>query len=289
MKLTGADIIVECLLEQGVDTVFGYPGGAILNVYDALYKNSDKIHHYLTSHEQARDFYAVKGSVPNQCMQVTVSGTGLKIYAPQGDVRYYIKSLSGTGRAAHTTAEGEALVFTARTWGDIVESVSSDNFLYKITNTPLSSETSLTVEKYWDLGHSGKVSDYEQEKVTVKLLANGVDTGRTVTLSLKNNWKDIFRGLPYTDNSGNVIRYTVEEVWSDYDWIPRYGEISVIVGNTPTYSTVITNVYRWGIGQILPSTGTFARTGYILCGGGMMLASLVYGIGLRRKRERGQK
>ena len=38
MKLTGADIIVECLLEQGVDTVFGYPGGAILNVYDALYK-----------------------------------------------------------------------------------------------------------------------------------------------------------------------------------------------------------------------------------------------------------
>ncbi len=39
MRLTGADIIVECLLEQGVDTVFGYPGGAILNVYDALYKN----------------------------------------------------------------------------------------------------------------------------------------------------------------------------------------------------------------------------------------------------------
>ena len=62
MKLTGADIIVECLLEQGVDTVFGYPGGAILNVYDALYKNSDKIHHYLTSHEQgashAADGYA---------------------------------------------------------------------------------------------------------------------------------------------------------------------------------------------------------------------------------------
>ncbi|MBR2728971.1 MAG: acetolactate synthase large subunit, partial [Lachnospiraceae bacterium] len=62
MRLTGADIIVECLLEQGVDTVFGYPGGAILNVYDALYKNSDKIHHILTSHEQgashAADGYA---------------------------------------------------------------------------------------------------------------------------------------------------------------------------------------------------------------------------------------
>jgi len=62
VRLTGADIIVECLLEQGVDTVFGYPGGAILNVYDALYKNSDKIHHILTSHEQgashAADGYA---------------------------------------------------------------------------------------------------------------------------------------------------------------------------------------------------------------------------------------
>ena len=52
MKLNGSEIIVRCLLEQDVDTVFGYPGGAILNVYDALYKNSDKIRHILTSHEQ---------------------------------------------------------------------------------------------------------------------------------------------------------------------------------------------------------------------------------------------
>lgn len=52
MKLTGAEILIECLKEQGVDTVFGYPGGAILNVYDALYKHKDEITHYLTSHEQ---------------------------------------------------------------------------------------------------------------------------------------------------------------------------------------------------------------------------------------------
>lgn len=51
-KLNGSDIIVECLLEQGVDTVFGYPGGAVLNIYDALYKYQDKINHILTSHEQ---------------------------------------------------------------------------------------------------------------------------------------------------------------------------------------------------------------------------------------------
>ena len=52
MKLNGSEIIVECLKEQNVDTIFGYPGGAILNVYDALYKHSDEITHILTSHEQ---------------------------------------------------------------------------------------------------------------------------------------------------------------------------------------------------------------------------------------------
>ena len=51
MQLTGAEIIVECLKEQGVDTVFGYPGGAILNVYDALYEYKDQITHVLTSHD----------------------------------------------------------------------------------------------------------------------------------------------------------------------------------------------------------------------------------------------
>ena len=62
MKLNGSEIIIECLKEQGVDTVFGYPGGTILNVYDALYKHSDEITHILTSHEQgaahAADGYA---------------------------------------------------------------------------------------------------------------------------------------------------------------------------------------------------------------------------------------
>lgn len=52
MILSGSDIIVECLLEQGADTVFGYPGGAVLNIYDSLYKYSDKVRHIITSHEQ---------------------------------------------------------------------------------------------------------------------------------------------------------------------------------------------------------------------------------------------
>ncbi len=62
MEMKGSDIVLECLLEQGVDTVFGYPGGAILNIYDSLYRYQDKLRHILTAHEQgaahAADGYA---------------------------------------------------------------------------------------------------------------------------------------------------------------------------------------------------------------------------------------
>ena len=58
MQLTGSQVIIECLKEQGVDTVFGYPGGAILNVYDELYKHPE-IRHVLTSHEQGASHAAM--------------------------------------------------------------------------------------------------------------------------------------------------------------------------------------------------------------------------------------
>lgn len=78
MQMTGSQILMECLLEQGVDTVFGYPGGAILNVYDELYKYSDKINHILTSHEQgashAADGYARATGKVGVCM--ATSGPG---------------------------------------------------------------------------------------------------------------------------------------------------------------------------------------------------------------------
>lgn len=78
MQLTGAEIIIECLLEQSVDTVFGYPVGAILNVYDALYRYSDKIKHVLTSHEQgashAADGYARATGKVGVCL--ATSGPG---------------------------------------------------------------------------------------------------------------------------------------------------------------------------------------------------------------------
>ena len=78
MQLTGAQMIIECLKEQGVDTVFGYPGGAILNVYDELYKHKDEIRHVLTSHEQgaahAADGYARSSGKVGVCL--ATSGPG---------------------------------------------------------------------------------------------------------------------------------------------------------------------------------------------------------------------
>ncbi len=78
MLLTGAQIIMECLLEQKVDTVFGYPGGAVLNIYDALYEYRDKINHIETSHEQgaahAADGYARSSGKTGVC--IATSGPG---------------------------------------------------------------------------------------------------------------------------------------------------------------------------------------------------------------------
>lgn len=78
MQLNGSEIVIECLKEHGVDTVFGYPGGTILNIYDALYKHSDEITHILTSHEQgaahAADGYARATGKVGVCM--ATSGPG---------------------------------------------------------------------------------------------------------------------------------------------------------------------------------------------------------------------
>ncbi len=78
MQMTGSQIVIECLKEQGVDTVFGYPGGAILNIYDELYRHQDEIRHILTSHEQgashAADGYARSTGKVGVCM--ATSGPG---------------------------------------------------------------------------------------------------------------------------------------------------------------------------------------------------------------------
>ena len=78
MKLNGAAILIECLIEQNVGTVFGFPGGAVLPIYDELYKRQDRIQHVLTAHEQhaghAADGYARASGKTGVC--IATSGPG---------------------------------------------------------------------------------------------------------------------------------------------------------------------------------------------------------------------
>ena len=109
MQLTGSEILVECLKEQGVDTVFGYPGGAILNIYDALYKHSGEIRHILTSHEQgaahAADGYARATGKVGVCM--ATSGPGATNLVT-GIATAYMDSVPMVAITANVTEFGKA-------------------------------------------------------------------------------------------------------------------------------------------------------------------------------------
>ena len=212
---------------------------------------------------------------------------GVQLYYRSGYSNYYLGSTLSNGRFNAATGSGSALTLIPimKVTKEYIEKV--EDWAYQITNTPLdaNNETSMTVKKEWVIPAGADETLYQEFSVTVRLLANGVNTGRSITLNLKNNWQGSFLGLPYTDESGNVIHYTVEENWEQPRWVTSYGEIKSSNGSPPTYSTVITNTYYAG-GPELPSTGSMAREMYVLCGYGLMLGSLVYGIGSRRKRER---
>ena len=197
----------------------------------------------------------------------------------------YMCNPNGNGYLSGDTNKDSALVLHPLVKRSNSVAVKLDGYGFSITNTPLTSETSLKVNKKWDYP-SGDSSIYEKAQVTLKLLANGVDTGRTETVNLKNNWTVTFTGLPYYDEHGNPIAYTVVETWDNRDWVPAYGEIKTKSGQTPTYETTVTNHYRWADAFELPSTGGIGYPLLILCGLPLVVAPLVYGLSLRRRHRR---
>lgn len=243
------------------------------------------------------DFFAMTGGETNEAKQyfrtAAASSNQFRLYYDGADGRdyYLVESMTGDHKFHYSLNQGDGLLLTAVERVEKTTSVTITGIGAVITNTPLEKETSLAVRKAWDYGKAESTDEHESLKVTVELLANGAPTGRTVTLSLKNNWRSTFRGLPYTDDVGNVISYSVEERWDNDDWIPEYGPVEVSGGtDPPTYTTTITNKYRWGMGgPELPSTGTAGRTLYQLCGGSIILLTLACAIVLRRKREGGQQ
>ena len=237
------------------------------------------------------DFFATSSSPNQQSRQEfsysNVSG-GLQIFYRQNNTNYYLTgSMNSSQKFGYSTNSRNALVITPICQITQSSIVDVTDWAYQITNTPLekSNETSLTVRKDWVIPEGYDETLYHEFAVTVRLYANGVNTGRTVTLTLKNGWTGSFLGLPYKDADGNIINYTVVESWDKEKWSTVYGEITRSAGTPATYSTVITNTFHPG-GPELPSTGSAARIMFVTCGMSIMLGTLTYAIVLRRKRER---
>ena len=129
----------------------------------------------------SRYFYPNKSNTNYQSLSYTQTSNGVKIYAkPSGNNTYYFGALNSNQRgAAQNQNNGLTFVPMTLVTKETVQKVQ--NYAYKITNSPLEEETSLTVTKTWDVGTNGDNSLYQQLQVTVKLLANGKETGRTLT------------------------------------------------------------------------------------------------------------
>ena len=248
------------------------------------------------SNSSRRYFYATKNTSGSNVVQtftpVDVS-TGFRFYATRNNsssgTKYYMASsgINSSGQITTTTSSSSGLILTPMKKITHTDIQQVSDWAYEITNTPLpvNNETSLSVQKNWVIPGGCDTKIYQEFTVTVRLLADGINTGRTITLNLKNNWQDVFLGLPYKDDNGRVIQYTVDEIWEKAKWSTTYHPVQASDGSPPIYTAVITNTYHPG-GPELPSTGTAARMMYILCGAGIMLVTLVCGIGLRRKRGR---
>ena len=231
-----------------------------------------------------RYFNVTTNSTSGQSFSVSTYSNGVRISYKSGSRTYYLGNLNRNNYSTATTSSSSALIFYPMVKTVTTTTLELEGDGYAIINTPLATETSLKVTKRWD--YDGDMSFYEKEQVTIRLLANGVDTGRTETVSLKSNWTAVFNGLPYFDEQGKPIVYTVVESWDNSDWLPTYGSIKVIDGEIPTYETTVTNTYLWSGSYELPSTGGIGTTIYILCGLIFIILPLVYGFGLRRRHKR---
>lgn len=243
------------------------------------------------------DFFASTAGENNeskQWMRYTKQGSGIRLYYDGADGRdyYLISSMTSSNKFNYSTTANQALTLNPMVKTEVSLPNAGADINHLITNTPLASnnETSLRVYKEWDLGMTTNI-DYQQAQVTVKLLANGMDTGRTITLSLKNNWQDAFVGLPYKDDNGNVITYSIVESWETEDWLPIYGEVRRIESSPPTYEVDLTNSYRWGRGYLLPETGGSGGSEliWILSGSAIMLTGLIYGYLMWRRQKGGRQ
>ena len=189
MKLTGARILIETLIEQGTDVVFGYPGGAVLNIYDELYLNSDRIKHIITAHEQgaahAADGYArASGKVGvvlafNKALAKQVyagadiflmpsksepCGLSQRIASAYGTVPV-VRAIGGLRDTIHPynpeTGEGNGITFESYNAHDMMDAVRRAKELYgKAEHWNALVRNAMTADFSWDASAVGYLSIY---------------------------------------------------------------------------------------------------------------------------------
>ncbi len=238
-----------------------------------------------SSSSSSRYFYATTSSTNYQ----TLTFASGRLYYRYSSYRTYYptSTLSTTGRLSTTTTASSSLSITPveKRVTTVTEEIDYD--YYELTNAPVEEQTSLTVTKAWDTGlDDGDTSLYEKLEATMRLYANGVDTGMSVVLNLRNGWTATFEGLPYEDADGQPIQYTVVEDDISIDWIAEYGEIVTIDTTTPdSYQTTVTNLYRWNHDYELPETGGSGTHMYTL-GGLLLSAAAIILLYRKKKREK---
>ena len=190
-------------------------------------------------------------------------------------------------RIYSTNNSNEALAITPHLVGSSQPDTPTEygENAFVITNTPVGDATiSLKVKKIWDIGNLGTKEEYEEVGVKMELLENGLESGLTATLNLRNGWTYTFTQLPKFDSNGNEIAYTVREVDLHEVWRVEYGAVQSIDGSETAYETTVTNIYRETVE--LPSTGRRGAGGYIVLGLLIIFSSLGWYCGKRRKRGR---
>lgn len=218
--MNGADILIECLVEQGVDSVFGYPGGAVLNIYDALYKNSHRITHYLTSHEQgaahAADGYARSTGRTGVCIATSGPGatnlvTGIAtaymdsvpIVAITGNVA---KSLLGKDSFQEVDISGICMPITKHTFivNDVKKLAHTVRKAFAIANSGRKGPVLIDITK------DATVEQYEYKKedpVEIKVKKRYTDEDIDIAVDLINNAKKplIYGGGGLIASDSNIL------------------------------------------------------------------------------------
>ncbi len=219
---------------------------------------------------------------------------GIRIYHDYGESwnnsRYYIGNRTLEYNGIYSANQSGGVIFKALVEKSEEIIVEDGTFVYRATNSPIPKDnlTSVTVNKNWDMGLNPS-QIHNTYQVPVSLYANGVYSGRTEILSLQNGWTVIFDGLPFRDDNGQVIVYSVKEEFSEDGWEVIPGEMSYVSGTPGSYKTLIINRNTAGHGVELPSTGAYGYPPWLFIGYGLMIGSLITGCILRHKRERRRK